>query len=1404
VVDDDRDIARSTCRLLAQAGYDTTSAGTGGEALQAVRARPPHLVLLDWQLPDLDGLEVCRQIKADPATAAVLVIIISGVNVQNAEQITALATGADGYIARPIANQDLRVRMDAFARIARLNLKLAEEVAQRRLLEAELENRVRSRTAELVTANQQLGTAQQTAQTLLGAVQAEQTRLAALIGSMADEVWFADPQGNFTLANPAAQREFRLAGGAAIPVEQLARSLEVLRPDGSPRPVAEAPPFRALAGEVVDKQEEMVRTPATGELRYRQVSAAPVRDAAGTILGSVSVVRDITEQKQAELALRAAVEFNQSLIHAMHDGFSALDLQGVHLEANPALCQMTGFSRAELVGVGPPHPYWPPDEYERIQAAFAQTLRGEASSFELTFQRKSGERFPVIVSPSAVRDSQGVIASYAATVKDITERQRAEASLRDSAAQMRAMMEATLESMFLMTADGTVLVSNSTTATRLGLTVEQLVGRNIYEILPPDVAARRRAFVAQVLRTGQPARLEDERLGRWLDNRVNPVFDSDGQVRRVVAFGSDITERKRAEELLRERERQLATLMRNLPGMAYRCCNDPDRTMTFVSHGCLELIGYAAEELLHNQRISYASLMVAEDQEPVWAEVQRGVLERRPFQMRYRIRTAAGTEKWVWEQGVGVYAADGTLEALEGFISDITKHKRAEAALLEAEQRFRGMFERHQAIMLLIEPHSGAIEDANQAAADFYGQPLAELRGMNIQAINCLPPAEVAAERERALAEQRNYFVFPHRLANGEIRTVEVHSTPIVAGRRALLFSIIHDITERTRVETALRESEYLLRESQSSAGLGSYVLDISSGRWQSSAVLDQVFGIDKTYERSIAGWTALVHPTDRVKMADYFRDEVVGQGRSFNKEYRILRHENQAERWVHGTGKLEFDGAGHPVRMLGTIQDISERRQAEVALRESEAKYRRLFDNAPLGIFQSTAEGKAISINPAFARMFGYDSVEDALQNIENVGADIFADPNRRAEILRLITENPNLRVFENVYRRKGGGTFIGSLNAAPIRDAAGALIRVEGIVEDITERKQAEAALRSFAIYTRSLLEASLDPLVTISADGKITDVNDASVQATGLPRASLIGTDFSDYFTEPAKAREGYERVFLEGFVRDYPLTLRHDSGRVAEVLYNAAVYRDEQGQVRGVCAAARDITERQQAEAKVRALLEQAQRDAHAKAELLKEVNHRVKNNLLAILGLALAEQRHVSAEEKPVARRITGNLRRRLEGLLEVHQMLSASQWAPVPVDHLARRIIESALSAVPTGCQVTLALAPSAGLVSPRQASNLALVLNELATNTIKYALAGRTTARITLATTSTDATLRLDYRDDGPGYPPAVLRQEGLSTGLELVRDITTQTLRGRFTLANDAGAVTVLEIMAEEVHRT
>lgn len=150
----------------------------------------------------------------------------------------------------------------------------------------------------------------------------------------------------------------------------------------------------------------------------------------------------------------------------------------------------------------------------------------------------------------------------------------------------------------------------------------------------------------------------------------------------------------------------------------------------------------------------------------------------------------------------------------------------------------------------------------------------------------------------------------------------------------ARLKLVIDGLDQRVQERTEeLAESESRLRESQAIAGLGSYVLKLAIGKWESSDVLDKIFGINGAYDHSVEGWEALIHPDDRVMMDDYFRIEVIGQGRNFDKEYRIIRYNDQVERWVHGLGRLEYDAQGHLLKMLGTIQDITDRKHAQEEL---------------------------------------------------------------------------------------------------------------------------------------------------------------------------------------------------------------------------------------------------------------------------------------------------------------------------------------------------------------------------------------------------------------------------------------------------------------------------------------
>jgi PAS domain S-box-containing protein len=209
--------------------------------------------------------------------------------------------------------------------------------------------------------------------------------------------------------------------------------------------------------------------------------------------------------------------------------------------------------------------------------------------------------------------------------------------------------------------------------------------------------------------------------------------------------------------------------------------------------------------------------------------------------------------------------------------------------------------------------------------------------------------------------------------------------------------------------------------------------------------------------------------------------------------------------------------------------------------------------------------EGIVTSWNPAAERLFGYTSEEIIGTSAETVTPK--DRPDEMKGILAKVKAGEHIDHLETIRVRKDGSVFPASLTVSPICDAGGATVGTSMISRDMAELKH---ALR----YARSLIEAALDPLVTISPEGKVDDVNEAMVNVTGVSREALIGSDFSRWFTDPDKAHAGYQQAFEQGSLIDYPLTLTHADGALVDLLYNASVYRDFNDTVLGVVAVGRD--------------------------------------------------------------------------------------------------------------------------------------------------------------------------------------------------------------------------------------
>ncbi|MDP3878480.1 MAG: PAS domain S-box protein [Methylobacter sp.] len=513
---------------------------------------------------------------------------------------------------------------------------------------------------------------------------------------------------------------------------------------------------------------------------------------------------------------------------------------------------------------------------------------------------------------------------------------------------------------------------------------------------------------------------------------------------------------------------------------------------------------------------------------------------------------------------------------------------------------------------------------------------------------------------------------------------------------------------------------------------------------------------------------------------------------------------------------------------LIGT--DNTARKQAEEALLKADALQSAIFNSANFSSIATDAKGVIQIFNVGAERMLGY-AAADVMNKI--TPAEI-SDPREviaRAEKLSVELGTPITPgfealvfkasrgiedIYELTYIRKDGSRFPAVVSVTALRDAQDSIIGYLLIGTDNTERKKAEASIQAAAQYARSLIEASLDPLMMISAQGKITDVNAATELVSGMPRAQLIGSDFPDYFTDPEKAREGYQQVFLQGEVTDYPLAIRHVSGKVTEVLYNSSLYRDSHGNVLGVFAAARDITERKRAE-------ETAQAALLAKSQFLANMSHEIRTPMNAILGLTRmvmeSELKPEQREQLDKVRRSGRALVRIIDDILDFSRIEAgrlAIERIPMRVEAVLLEVAELlSLQAEEKGLELFLDIDQDMPLLVMGDPFRLVQILNNLVGNAIKFTDHGEIhiSVRVEHQGEKTN-TLRFNVRDTGIGIAPDQLDKlfqpfsqadssttrkfGGSGLGLAIVKKLV-ELLGGQIALDSTVGEGTTVSFTVE-----
>ncbi len=547
VVDDSEDMVGAFCAVLNGAGYGVSSAGTADECLRLVKDEIPDLVLLDVVLPDMSGIEVCKQIKTNSKTAGVFVIHVSGQQISAAQQAEGLEAGADGYLTKPVEPRALLAHVDALLRIKRTEQALQE-------IHEDLETRVAQRTAELVAANQFLR------QEIAERERAEQALLAATkeweqtFNAISDHLCIMDMSGAILRANKSMRDRFEAIHGDLIGVDYR------LCYWGIAGGYAEIPCDAVLKGAAAVIKETQLPTIDGWYL----MAGYPLQDSSGKQWGAVSVVRDITESKQGQERLRESEERFRLLIEGVKDyAMFMLDNDGNIISWNEGAKRIYGYELEEIVGK---HfsCFYSAEQLERGDPQHElKTAKVEDRYEEEGWRvRKDGSQFWASVTVTVLRDEVDNFRGFSKVIRDITERKGTEETLRRTEETYRSIFENAIEGIFQSTPDGRFISANPAMARIFGYTSaeELMVSRKDVERQHYVQPARREVFKKLISEAGivqgfelQAYRKDGSKI--WTSENVRAVHDTGGTLLYYEGIVEDISERKKVEveriELLR-------------------------------------------------------------------------------------------------------------------------------------------------------------------------------------------------------------------------------------------------------------------------------------------------------------------------------------------------------------------------------------------------------------------------------------------------------------------------------------------------------------------------------------------------------------------------------------------------------------------------------------------------------------------------------------------------------------------------------------------------------------------------------------------------------------------------------------------------------------------------------------
>ncbi|HEY6161897.1 MAG TPA: PAS domain S-box protein [Bacteroidia bacterium] len=1143
-----------------------------------------------------------------------------------------------------------------------------------------------------------------------------------------------------------------------------------------------------------------------GRTIWTETYNKPIHDKEGKVVAIEGISRDITERHRVEKELMESEEKFRLLSNSAPIGIFLADFKGNPYYVNKKFEEITGLPYGRIINNS-----WQrlihPEDAPRVTSGINETIvSGKDFSDEFRVRNYlKGLRW-VKFQVTSFQSEENGRKGWVGTIEDVTERYETEN-------RYRQLFENNTAGVFRTGVNGQVYECNEAFVKIMGYhSREQIMKAN----------AREFYFTEQ----DRNDYISDLKKYRKLNNYHLRMRTPGGEERYILAnvtffesaeAGSyiegtliDITQSIRAEQALKENERVLSTLMSNLPGMAYRCLYDANWTMKFVSKGCVQLTGHMPEDLTNNSARSFASIVHPDDRSAGRDEIARAIKTRTPFEIEYRIITADNKTKWVWEKGEGVFDDEGHLIFLEGFITDITDRKQYEAEIKLGRENYKNLIDTSP-IGVLIHDEEGQILFINPTAMEIMGiSSLEEFNGFHMFHFVLQEYQDVLREQNKRLKRGENNLPFVTtkiRRPDGKVIDVESKASPIVYMGRPAIQVVCQDITyqrqletERLRAEIAEESNKKLQQEITERKNAERILSETQKyTRMLIDSSLDMICASDKqgyvtefnaaaqrtfgyTLEEVLGKHVSMLYanPKERIRITDKF----LYKTGSFAGEVVNRRKDGELFTAYLSASVLK-NKDGEIIGAMGVSRDITQIKIAEEQIRLSEERYRAIYSQAYIGIAQISPKGEILNANEQYCNILGYSRKELQGLTINDITHPEDRDLTRklRNDIVKGKVDNLTL---EKRYINKNGSVIYASLTVSSVSNSKGKHDYSVAVLQDITEKKIAEEQFRIQAAKMNAIIESSSHMIWTVDDDCRLTSFNHnyavmvrefyhthARVGQV-INRGKMVST--RDY---NALWNKKYEAAF-KGLPQHFETSMPDKKGNVAwrEIYLNPIFGAD--GRVREVSGIGHDITEKKLAEERIKQSL-------HEKEVLLKEVHHRVKNNLQVISSILNLQSSYVKDKNTLAMLKESQN---RIKSMAFIHESLyQTKDFSNINfseyVTNLSRNLVHS--YEMSEG-NIALALDIDNVFLNLDQSIPCGLIINELITNSLKYAFRGRKKGLITVSVKKKGDDMRISIADNGVGLPQKVDYKNTESLGLQLVVTLTEQ-LNGKIKLERNKG---------------